>query len=89
MIDINKACEIAVDYFKKEQGKTGVCEILDAGNVWIIFGGNEGEVEIGAVDITVNKDDGTIALFILPSSENFELMNNAVEIDVPQEFKAK
>ena len=89
MINLNKACEIAVNYFQKEENKTGICEILDAGSAWIFYGGNSDEIEIGAAGITISKNDGVIEPFILPSPKGFELLDKAVDLDIPSEFQAK
>lgn len=79
MIDFSNALEIAKTYYLKNN-VTDILEAYDADGVWIIFGGKKGCPEIGSSGISIDKTTGDMKDFILPSAENFDLLNKAKEI---------
>ena len=89
MITLNRACEIAIEYLKKEQGKTNICEILETDKVWIFYGGDKNEIDIGGIGITIDKNIGEVKHFSLPDEDNFKLLANAIEIEIPKEYQTK
>ena len=82
------ACNKAMEYFKKEYGDTGLCSIKDLGDKWL-FDGSDDEQSIvyGKQGITIDKKTGEMELFQLPNEKNFELLGDAVDISIPEEYK--
>lgn len=75
MISIEKALEIAKEYLKcSEIGK-----VLEAPGYWIIYKKTE-ELEVGGYGALISMESGKVKPFILPSEENFELLDNSREI---------
>lgn len=82
------ACEKAMEYFKENYGDSGFCSIQDLGECWLFEGKNKnGLVIYGKPGITINKESGKQELFCLPDEKNFELLDEAVEIVVPEEYR--
>ena len=46
-------------------------------------------VVYGKQCITIDKDTGERELFYLPNDKNFELLDNAVDIVIPEEYKIR
>lgn len=83
-----EACKKAMEYFKKEYGDTGLCSIRDLGSKWLFDGSdNEQRVVYGKQGITVDKKTGELELFYLPDETNFELLDDAVDVNIPEEYK--
>ncbi len=82
------ACNKAMEYFKKEYGDTGLCSIKDLGDKWL-FDGSDDEQSIvyGKQGITIDKKTGEMELFQLPNEKNFELLDDAADISIPEEYK--
>lgn len=87
MMDFYKACEIATKHFKGK-GRIGIRKALEATDFWIFYGGLAEPIEIGGNGISVQKADGGIKDFILPSMENFKIKKSAVAVEIPSEFLA-
>lgn len=81
------ACEKALQYLNNEWGDTGFSSILDLGGKWLFNGINkEKSVVYGKQGVTVNKETGKIELFILPNENNFNLLDLAVDVDIPEKY---
>lgn len=85
MISFESGCKAAFDYYK-EQGKKGLSEANDLGDVWLFAGGDPDVIEDGGYAITVDKENGEIAEFILPDRKNFERLEKAEPVDIPKEY---
>lgn len=82
------ACKKAMNYFSKEYGDAGLASIKDLGDKWLFDGANEdSSVVYGKQCITIDKDTGEREIFCLPNEKNFKLLENAVDIVVPEEYK--
>lgn len=82
------ACEKAMNYFQKEYGDTGFCSIKDLGDRWLFDGASASSGTVyGKQGITIDKKTGEIDLFYLPDDKNFELLEEAVEIVIPEEYR--
>ncbi len=82
-----EGCERASDYFRRIEGINGIAKALDGKNVWIFYPGKADEITIGGIGICMDKTTGEISDFILPSLENFAILETAVPLDVPNQFK--
>lgn len=85
MITFEEGCKAAFDYYK-EHGKKGLSEANDLGDAWLFAGGDPDVIEDGGCAITVDKENGEIADFILPDEENFERLAKAEPVDIPREY---
>ena len=56
-----------------------VGKVLEAPGYWIIYKKSE-EIEVGGCGALVSMDTGVVKPFILPSEENFELLDNSREV---------
>lgn len=81
MTDFEHAMRIAQDYFKK-QGALEITEAYTTDKVWIFFGGIKGLVDFGGSGISIDKKTQEIKDFILPSDANFEILDEAEEIEI-------
>lgn len=77
MIDLARAIDIAKEYLEC----TEIEIVLDAPGYWIIYKKTD-EIEIGGYGALIKKDTGAVKPFILPSEENFEILDKAVEINL-------
>ncbi len=75
MINLDKAIDKAKNYLEC----TEIGKVLEAPEYWIIYKKTE-EVEVGGHAALVSMDTGEIKPFILPSEENFELLDKSREI---------
>ena len=83
-----EACEAAMEYFKTGYGDTGLCSIKDLGDRWLFNGANgEEEAIYGKQGIAIVKDSGKQELFYLPDISNFNLLDSAVNIEIPVEYR--
>lgn len=85
LVKFQEACKTAVEYFLREWGDGSLDSVKDIENKWLFYGGQGGMY--GRQGITIDKKSGEIDLFYLPDEGNFELLDKAVEISVPKEFK--
>lgn len=82
------ACQIAMDYFKKEYGDVGLLPVFDIGDRWVFSGYNvKHETLYGKQSVAVNKNTGEQTVFYLPDEKNFKLLDKATEIQVPKEYR--
>ena len=82
------ACEKAMNYFQKEYGDIGFYSIKDLGDRWLFDGASEqSETIYDKQGITIDKNTGKLDLFYLPNDKNFELLEDAVDIVIPEEYK--
>ena len=82
------ACEVAMEYFKREQGDTGLVSALDIGDGWVFDGDNEKhETVYGKQSVAINKTNGECSIFYLPNDKNFELLENANTLDIPKMYQ--
>ncbi len=79
-MDIHAAKEIAISYFK-EHGELDISKIYDADTMWIIFGRKNGAIRYGSRGISIDKKTKQIKPFVLPSDENFEILDSATLIE--------
>ncbi|WP_419036626.1 hypothetical protein [Enterocloster bolteae] len=82
-----EACEAAMEYFKTGYGDTGLCSIKDLGDRWLFNGANGEEAIYGKQGIAIVKDSGKQELFYLPDISNFKLLDSAVNIEIPVEYR--
>lgn len=82
------ACKKAMEYFKKEYGDVGFCSIKDLGEKWL-FDGTDADktVVYGKPGITIDKKNGEQNFFFLPDIENFKLLDKAINIEIPIEYR--
>lgn len=84
MIELIDAMNIAKKHYF-EKGQQTITKIYETNNMWIVYGGKNGQPKIGNSAITINKETGSIGRFILPSKENFEILKNATLIEYKEE----
>lgn len=83
------ACKIAMEYFKREYGDVGLLPVSDVGDRWVFSGYNaKREILYGKQSIAINKDTGEKTIFYLPDEENFKLLEESTEIQVPKEYSS-
>ena len=82
------ACKKAMQKLEKDWGDVGICLIRDIGDKWLFNGANEeGKTIYGKPGITIEKSTGAIGLFLLPNDENFKLLEKAVDVEIPNEYR--
>lgn len=82
------ACKKAMEYFKKEYGDIGFCSIKDLGEKWLFDGTDAGKTVVyGKPGITIDKKNGEQNFFFLPDIENFKLLDKAINIEIPIEYR--
>ncbi len=81
IIDFEAAKKIAIEYFCKNENFC-ISKIYEAETVWIVFATNNGKNKYGGYGISIDKKTGNVSKFILPSKENFEILNNAKLIEL-------
>lgn len=81
MITLIEAMKIAQEYFLKCECQE-VTKFFDSDRGWIAFGGYKGKQIIGVESILINKENGEIESFVLPTKENFEILKSATEISM-------
>jgi hypothetical protein len=93
MNDLNKACEIAVAKQKQAYGvkskATRISRIGETNDLYIIsFYPAHGSVECGGGGLIVHKKDYSVDHYCFPSYPKniFEIIDNAVDVDVPKEY---
>ena len=87
MLKFEDACKKAYNFFRENTQQIAIYSAMDAGEFWLFFGDTDGYVDVGGQGIKLNKDSGEIEEFTLPNIENFQIMKNAVSLEVPNEFK--
>lgn len=79
MIDFPKALQLAMAHYEKE-GLPDILRAYDAQDVWVIFGGKKGTPQYGGSGVSIDKATGVVKRFLLPSRENFALLDKAIEL---------
>lgn len=88
MIAYNEACAIAFGYFQAKDKVVGLATAMEVDRAWIFYGGSaETANEIGIQGILVDKATGVVSDFILPSEENFALLDASQKVDVPKTYR--
>lgn len=83
MTDFKSALEIAKNHFG--ENKT-VTKLYDAPDVWVAFAmRKDGAMHVGSSGIKIDKVTGKISRFILPSDENFALLDSAQMIEIKED----
>lgn len=80
MINLNDAFKIADEYFKKQSIKE-IGTVLES-NEYFIFYQEEKELRIGNFGLKVSKENGELQLFVLPSDENFKILEEAKIVNI-------
>lgn len=81
MITLNEVLEIGKNYFAQHNEQ--IIQVNETESFFILFGANQNkDVKYGRCDIKINKMTGEITHFILPSTENFELLKKSTKIDL-------
>lgn len=83
MLEYKDALQIAKDYYFAK-GQQEITKFYETDEMWIIYGGKKGQVKIGGTAITINKSNGEIGKFLLPSKENFEILKKATQIELEE-----
>lgn len=79
-MDINTAKDIAISYFV-EHGGLEISKIYDTDTLWIFFGRKNGAIRYGSRGISIDKETKQIKPFVLPSDENFAILDSATLIE--------
>lgn len=88
MTKFETALKAANDYLLEEEGLPAT-KALDAPTHWIFYAVPEGGFSVGNAGVKVDKQTGKLEDFILPDDENFELLDRAQEIELPQQHSRK
>mgnify|MGYP001631174273 CR=1 FL=1 len=78
MLDRKEIFDIAKKYYK-EKGESRLSKAYEYVDSYIIYS-ESSKNRIGVSAIRINKKDGSISLFSLPSKENFEILKKSTEI---------
>jgi len=85
--DFEKLCRKVLKNFLDEEAYPRIKSILETKD-WFIFTSGIPNLEVTQpYAIKVNKLDGHIEPFLLPSEEGFKLLKEAKELEIPKEFK--
>ena len=79
MVSRFDALKIAKDYYYKSMGEKRIAKVLEYTDSYIIYP-DSCVGRIGEMAIKIDKKDGKIRNFILPSKENFAILKNSKEI---------
>lgn len=90
MITYSEACAVAFGYFQAKDKVVGLATAMEVDMAWIFYGGSvETANEIGIQGILVDKTTGVVSDFILPSQENFALLDASQKVDVPEIYRGQ
>ena len=81
MFSFEEACEKAFKYFNNKLYKA-----LETKSLYIFYGGDN-RVEVGGYGISINRNNGELKPFILPSKENFKILNESKECEIPLKYR--
>ena len=82
------ACKKAMEILADRYEFTELESAFNVGDKWLFYGTNkEHRVFYGSHGITINKGDGEVNLFCLPDEKNLKILEEAVEIEIPKEYK--
>lgn len=88
MTELEMATKMANEYLLEEEGLP-VTTAMDAETHWIFYAVPEEGPGIGSAGVKIDKRTGKLEDFILPDDENFELLDRAKEIKLPNEIAAR
>ncbi len=80
MIDYKSAIEIAKQYYK-QKGNMTLTKIYDSKDMWIVYAKQLDQPIFNSVGISIDKTNGEVSSFILPSRKNFEILKSAKMIE--------
>lgn len=80
MIDYKSAIEIAKNYYQ-QYGNMTLTKIFDSEDMWIIYAKQSEQPIFNSVAVSINKSNGEVSSFVLPSRKNFEILKSAKAID--------
>lgn len=83
MVEFKDALQIAKDYYFAK-GQQEITKMYEADKMWIVYGGKKGHAKIGGAAITIDKGNGQIGSFLLPSKENFAILKTATLIEIEE-----
>lgn len=87
MISFEEACEMTSRFYNEAWEIDRLVRAVDLGERWLIYPAVD--ALFGVTFYSISKEDGSMEPFVLPDSHNFELLDKAVEIDVPDKFLPK
>lgn len=77
MVNIDRACSLAQEYYKKTSG-TGYSErILENEKYWYFCSGEANALRVGNIIISINKANGEIIEMPMPSHETIKILKSA------------
>ena len=79
MINFKTAKDIASKYYTTHGEKT-ISKVLESDNYWTFFARKDGKVQFGGGGICIDKADGKITQFALPSQKGFEILDSSKEV---------
>ena len=90
LININMMCETLFPAILRT-GHPGIHAIGDAGDFWVVVMAPEkaGETEYGTMPYIVSKNDLSIKVFSVSSDDDWDLLEHATEVEVPEKYRAK
>ncbi len=75
--------------FLKSKNLVGIYKLSDIGNSIVAFGGDPNSKMYGCRSVEVNKDTGEVKLFASWFPSNTELLDNALDIEIPEKYLYK
>ena len=87
MLNLTDACYLAREYFRKTVGENGIQTIHETPKEWVFCSGKYGAREYGSLFIAISKQNGRIQLLKMPSDEAFQIMDVALSIEVPIDYR--
>lgn len=85
--DFEKLCRKVLKHFLDEEAYPRIKSILETSDWYIFTSGIPDLDETQPYAIKVNKIDGHIEPFRLPSEEGFKLLKESKQLEIPKEFK--
>lgn len=83
MISFEKACAIALAYYRDNHSVEGIYKPYELDDCWVFNGGHEGDGAVGIHKIAVAKADGAVSAFSYPTRENVERLRSGRELPLP------
>lgn len=81
MIGYEDALKIARSHFEAKGGLT-LSKAFDAGEVWVFNARKDSAISYGGGSISVDKQTGEVAPFLVQADNNFELISKAREMEL-------
>ncbi len=90
MIKYEEACKIAYEKFKENWGIIGIGSAKDLGEKWFFLPSyTEDDCYSNAINIIISKENGQINYMPIPDINIFESLENATNLEIPENFKVK